>query len=165
MKILHLLNSYFNIAKYRKYIIALDRYESLFADYAIRTKSPRAIDPKRREIKMAYREAEMQYADATIELRLELNNLLKAIKYLIEAENKFVTSKNKLEKSDLLDEDISQVQDKAIEVFYEYQDRLKDYYNARKRVSEKVRTYKEARMIYEMMQKEYEEVLRDIMAN
>jgi len=154
-----------HIAKYKKYIMALNRYESAVADYAIRTEGPRAIDQKRWEIKMAYREAEIQYADTTIELRIELNKLLKAIKYLIEAEHKFAISKNKLEKSDLLNEDISQVQDKAIEAFYEYQDRLKDYYEARKSVSEKVREYKEARINYEMMQQEYEESLRDIMAN
>jgi len=93
-----------HITKYKKYIMALSRYESAVADYTIRTEGPRSIDQKRWEIKMAYREAEIQYADATIELRLELNKLLKTIKYLIEVENKFAISKNKLEKSDLLDE-------------------------------------------------------------
>jgi hypothetical protein len=73
--------------------------------------------------------------------------------------------KEKLEESDILDEYASQLQDKSIEAFFEYQERLQDYYNARKNVSEKVREYKEARMMYEMMQQKYEEALRDIMAN
>jgi hypothetical protein len=154
-----------HITKYKKYIIALNRYETALAEYAIRTEGPRAIDQKRQEIKMRYRESEIQYADATIELRHALNKLLEAIKYLIDAEYKFMMTKDKLEKLDILDEYASRLQDKAIETFYEYQDRLKDYYNARKNVSGKVREYKEARMMYEMMQQEYEEVLRDIMAN
>ncbi len=153
------------VAKYKKYVIALSKYEKALADYAIRTEGSRAIDQKIQEIKMAYREAEIQYADATIELRHALNKLLETIKYLIDAEYKFMTMKNKLEELDILDEYASRLQDKVIEAFYEYQDRLKDYHNARKNVGDKVRKYKEARVIYETMQQEYEEVLRDIRAN
>ncbi len=153
------------IYKYKKYVMALIRYETALAEYAMRTEGIRPEDQKRWEIKMAYREAEIQYADATIELRYELGNLLKAIKRLLEAEHRFTITKSKLEKLDVIDENVSQLQDEAIAAFYEYQDRLKDYYNARKRVSEKVREYKEARITYEIMQEKYEELLRDIMAN
>ncbi len=153
------------VAKYKKYIMALSKYEALLAEYAMHTEGIRPIDQKRWETKMAYREAEIQYANATIELRYELNKLLEAIKRLLETEHRFTTTKNKLEKLDIMDENVSQLQDEVIAAFYEYQDRLKDYYNARKSVSEKVRAYKEARMMYEIMQQEYEETLRDIMAN
>jgi hypothetical protein len=154
-----------HVTKYKKYIIALNRYETALAEYAIRAEGPRAIDQKRWETKMAYREAEIQYADATIELRHALSKLLETIKYLLDAEYRFMAIKEKLEESDILDEYASQLQDKSIEAFFEYQERLQDYYNARKNVSEKVREYKEARMMYEMMQQKYEEALRDIMAN
>jgi len=154
-----------HVTKYKRYIIALNRYETALAEYAIRTEGPRAIDKKRQEIKMRYREAEIQYADVTIELRYVLRKLLEAIKYLIDAEYNFTVTQDKLEKLDIIDEYATRLQDKAIETFFEYQDRLKDYYNARKSVSEKVREYKEARIMYEMMQQEYEEALRDIMAN
>jgi hypothetical protein len=154
-----------HVTKYKRYIIALSRYETALAEYAIRTEGSRAIDQKRWETKMAYREAEIQYADATVELRHALSKLLETIKYLIDAEYKFMALKEKLEESDILDESASQLQDKAIEAFFEYQERLKDYYNARENVSKKVREYKEARMMYEIRQQEYEEALRDIMAN
>jgi len=154
-----------HVAKYKKYIIALNRYETALAEYAVRTEGPRAIDQKIREIKIKYREAEIQYADATIELRHTLSRLLEAIKHLIDAEYKFMVTKDKLEKLDILDEYASRLQDKVIEAFYEYQDELKNYHEARKSVSEKVREYKEARVMYEMMQQEYEEALRNIMAN
>ena len=154
-----------HVTKYKRYIIELNRYETVLAEYALRTEGSRAIDQKRQEIKMRYREAEIQYADATIELRHALTKLLEAIKYLIDAEYKFMVTKDKLEKMDILDEYASRLQDKVIETFYEYQDGLKNYHDARKNVSEKVREYKEARMMYEMMQQEYEKALRDIMAN
>ncbi len=153
------------IYKYKKYVMALIRYETALAEYAMRTEGIRPEDQKRWDIKMAYREAEIQYADAAIELRRELNKLLEAIRNLLRAEYKFMMTKIKLEKLDIMNEYASQLQDEAIAAFYEYQDRLKDYYNARKSVSEKVRAYKEARIKYEIMQEEYEELLRDIMAN
>jgi chromosome segregation ATPase len=153
------------VTKYKKYVMALYKYETALANYAIRTEGQRAIEQKIREVKVAYREAEIQYANTTIKLRHALNKLLETIKYLIDAEYKFTTIKSKLEKLDILDEHASRLQDKVIEAFYEYQDRLKDYHNARKNVSKKVKEYKEARTIYETIQQEYEEVLRDIMAN
>jgi hypothetical protein len=153
------------LAKYKKYIDTLDDYENLIKEYTILTEGTKAIDYRRREIKLTYREAEIQYADSSIELRLYLNKLLEAIKQLLYAENRFEAIKSRFERVKIEDEYSKDLKIKLQEAFEEYYKKLENYDLVRKGLDIIVKKYLEAKRIYNKMLEKYGEEMMNIMAN